>query len=165
MLNLLSIYQKIKNTTKFISIVKTISEKAISEMTISDNKVVIGNSEITVNENFVIVNGNKFSLDKETGLPLNINFEDPNFINILKNLKLSTEEIQGILVNYYSGEPLKDILTRTVYVALIAVTAATLIYPILVSGPTLISLYSQLPKSELLDIYNKIIEIEIENED
>ena len=159
----ISIYFKIKNISKFISIIKNVSEKAISEMTISGNTAVIGNSEITVDKNSVTVNGNKFNLDSETGLPIGITPEDPNFINILKNLNLSTPEIQSILVSYYSGEPLKDILSRTIYIGLLAVTATTLIYPILISGPTLISLYSQLPKSELLGIYNEIIEINPED--
>ena len=134
-------------------------------MTIKNDTVSIGNSEIKVNKNNVIINGNVINLDSETGLPIGITTEDPNFLNILKSLNLSKYEIQTILLDYYSGEPLKNILTRTVYISLIAIVGITLVYPILVSGPQILSFYSQFPKSDILNLYNEIIELnEKENE-
>ena len=153
-----SIYSTIKNINKYIDVSKQLINAGISNMTISGNNITIGASDIKVTENSVIVNGNSIKLNND-GLPEGISPEDPNFLNILKALKFSKYEIQTILIDYYNGESLKDILKHTLYVSLVALAATVLIYPIVISGPEIVSLYKELPKSELYKVYNKVTEV------
>ena len=102
------------------------------------------------------------NVEVETSLDLLITPEHPLFIEVLKKVGYSKDEIEIILVDYYSGESLQNILNNTGFFFVAATLSVVLVYGSYFLGPVLASITTE---KELFDGYNDIMQFISEESD
>ena len=84
-----------------------------------------------------------------------LNPEHPLFIETLRKIGYTEDQIVTVLIDYYSGEPIKDILTNTAYTVLGATITFLIGYSALTIGPVIAMISTE---KQLFDAYNTILD-------
>lgn len=81
--------------------------------------------------------------------------EHPLFIEVLKKVGYTKDEIEVILVDYYSGESLENILKNTGFVLVAATVSFIFVYGSYFLAPILATIKTE---KQLFDYYNDILQ-------
>lgn len=110
----------------------------------------------------VVSNIDNILIPPENDITTIVGPEHPLFIQVLKRSGYSKEQIESILVDYYSGDSLENILKSTGYVVVAAMLTLIVVY-----GDYYLYMYNVLDtlntEKQLFDWYKEILNFLIDN--